>query len=256
MTCPSRPATQGLTGSAPGSTPSRQRSSRWRRPDERDDHAERRHRHGDRGQHLLPAALVAHGRLAGAHQVLDGRVVGRQRHQLLRGAPGRARAAMSAVTHRAWCNSHVDAEDGPGFCSRESEPAPSFGADITEEEDGLAVDVWHPMRPGRTAGPSRPPSSEPSPPNWSRPPSSSRSENLPPTWRKVGATFVQVGRRSTLHWWVQVGAQYLSKRPSCDTGHEVPDLRTRRAPVRPGTAADRPGGLPHGGQGTPMTGNV
>ena len=56
---------------------------------------------------------------------------------------------MTTATHRAWCNSHVDAEDGPGFCSRESEPAPSFGADITEEEDGLALDLWHPMRPGQ-----------------------------------------------------------------------------------------------------------
>ncbi len=33
-----------LTGSAHASTPSRTRSSRWRRPDERDDHPVRRHR--------------------------------------------------------------------------------------------------------------------------------------------------------------------------------------------------------------------
>ncbi len=57
---------------------------------------------------------------------------------------------MSTVTHRTWCNSHVDDEDGgPGFCARESEPAPSFGIDITEDDDGLAVDLWHPMRPGQ-----------------------------------------------------------------------------------------------------------
>jgi len=57
---------------------------------------------------------------------------------------------VSTVTHRTWCNSHVDDEDGgPGFCARESEPAPSFGIDITEDDDGLAVDLWHPMRPGQ-----------------------------------------------------------------------------------------------------------
>ncbi len=56
---------------------------------------------------------------------------------------------MSAVTHRAWCNSHLDTEDGPGLCSRESEPVDTFGVDVTEEEDGLALDLWHPMRPGQ-----------------------------------------------------------------------------------------------------------
>jgi len=53
------------------------------------------------------------------------------------------------VTHRAWCNSHVDDEEGPGLCARESEPAPSFGVDITEDDDGLALDLWHPIRPGQ-----------------------------------------------------------------------------------------------------------
>ncbi len=66
---------------------------------------------------------------------------------------------MTAVTHRTWCNSHVDVEDGPGLCSRESEPAPTFGVDVTED-DGLGVFVWHPMRPGQerrafTAGEAR-----------------------------------------------------------------------------------------------------
>ncbi len=56
---------------------------------------------------------------------------------------------MTTVTHRAWCNSHVDDEDGPGLCPGESEPAPSFGVDVTEEDHGLAVDLWHPMRPGQ-----------------------------------------------------------------------------------------------------------
>jgi len=56
---------------------------------------------------------------------------------------------MSAVTHRAWCNSHIDDEDGPGFCSRESEPAPTFGVDVTEDDHRLALDLWHPMRPGQ-----------------------------------------------------------------------------------------------------------
>ncbi len=55
---------------------------------------------------------------------------------------------MSTVTHRARCNSHLDTEDGPGLCSRESEPAPTFGVDVTED-DGLGVFVWHPMRPGQ-----------------------------------------------------------------------------------------------------------
>jgi len=53
------------------------------------------------------------------------------------------------VTHRAWCNSHVDDEDGPGLCARESEPVESFGIDVTEDDDGLALDLWHPMRPGQ-----------------------------------------------------------------------------------------------------------
>ncbi len=57
---------------------------------------------------------------------------------------------MTAVTHRGWCNAHLDAEDGrPGFCARESEPVDTFGIDITEDDDGLAVDLWHPMRPGQ-----------------------------------------------------------------------------------------------------------
>lgn len=56
---------------------------------------------------------------------------------------------MTTATHRAWCNSHVDTEDGPGLCSRESEPVESFGVDVTEDDDGLAVDLWHPMRPGQ-----------------------------------------------------------------------------------------------------------
>ncbi len=57
---------------------------------------------------------------------------------------------MSTTTHRAWCNSHVDDEDGgPGFCSRESEPVDTFGVDVTEDDHGLALDLWHPMRPGQ-----------------------------------------------------------------------------------------------------------
>ncbi len=56
---------------------------------------------------------------------------------------------MSVVTHRAWCNSHLDTEDGPGLCARESEPAPTFGVDVTEDDHGLAIDLWHPMRPGQ-----------------------------------------------------------------------------------------------------------
>jgi len=67
---------------------------------------------------------------------------------------------VSTTTHRAWCNSHVEDEDGRGLCSRESEPVDTFGIDVTEEEDGLAVDLWHPMRPGQdrrsfTAGEAR-----------------------------------------------------------------------------------------------------
>jgi len=57
---------------------------------------------------------------------------------------------VTAVTHRGWCDAHVNDEDGgPGFCSRESEPAPTFGLDVVEEDHGLAVEVWHPMRPGQ-----------------------------------------------------------------------------------------------------------
>lgn len=56
---------------------------------------------------------------------------------------------MTTATHRAWCNSHVDTEDGPGLCARESEPVESFGVDVTEDDDGLALDLWHPMRPGQ-----------------------------------------------------------------------------------------------------------
>jgi len=59
---------------------------------------------------------------------------------------------MTTVTHRAWCNSHVDVEDGPGLCSRESEPVETFGVDVTED-DGLGVFVWHPMRPGQDRRP-------------------------------------------------------------------------------------------------------
>ncbi len=68
---------------------------------------------------------------------------------------------MTTTTHRAWCNSHiVDEDGGPGFCSRESEPAPTFGVDVTEDDHGLALDLWHPMRPGQerrsfTAGEAR-----------------------------------------------------------------------------------------------------
>jgi len=60
---------------------------------------------------------------------------------------------MTTTTHRAWCNSHVDTEAGPGLCSMESEPAPSFGIDVTEDDNGLAVDLWHPMRPGQERRP-------------------------------------------------------------------------------------------------------
>jgi len=57
---------------------------------------------------------------------------------------------MSTTTeHRTWCNAHLDTEDGPGLCSRESEPVDTFGIDITEEDHGLGVFVWHPMRPGQ-----------------------------------------------------------------------------------------------------------
>ncbi len=63
---------------------------------------------------------------------------------------------MSTVTHRAWCNSHVDDEDGLGLCSRESEPVESFGIDVTEDDHGLALDLWHPMRPGQNRRPFTP----------------------------------------------------------------------------------------------------
>jgi len=63
---------------------------------------------------------------------------------------------MTAVTHRTWCNSHLDTEDGPGLCSRESEPAPTFGVDVTEDDHGLALDLWHPMRPGQNRRPFTP----------------------------------------------------------------------------------------------------
>ncbi len=63
---------------------------------------------------------------------------------------------MTAVTHRSWCNSHIDDEEGPGLCARESEPAPTFGVDVTAEEDGLALDLWHPMRPGQERRPFTP----------------------------------------------------------------------------------------------------
>ncbi len=56
---------------------------------------------------------------------------------------------MTIVTHRGWCNLHVDEEDGPGLCSRGSEPVDTFGIDITEDDGGLAVDLWHSMRPGQ-----------------------------------------------------------------------------------------------------------
>jgi len=60
---------------------------------------------------------------------------------------------MTTATHRAWCNSHIDDEDGPGFCSRESEPAPTFGVDVTEHGHGVALVLWHPMRPGQDRRP-------------------------------------------------------------------------------------------------------
>ena len=60
---------------------------------------------------------------------------------------------MTPVTHRSWCSSHIDLEGGPGVCSRESEPAPSFGVDVTEDGHGLALDLWHPMRPGQERRP-------------------------------------------------------------------------------------------------------
>ncbi len=67
---------------------------------------------------------------------------------------------MSAVTHRGWCNAHLDAEDGLGLCSWESEPVETFGLDVTEDDHGIGVFVWHPMRPGQnrrhfTAGEAR-----------------------------------------------------------------------------------------------------
>jgi len=61
---------------------------------------------------------------------------------------------VSTVTHRGWCNSHVDDEDGgPGFCSGETEPIDTFGLDVVEEDHGLAVEIWHPMRPGQERRP-------------------------------------------------------------------------------------------------------
>jgi len=67
---------------------------------------------------------------------------------------------VTTATHRAWCNSHVDTEDGPGLCSRESEPVDTFGVDVTEDGHGLALALWHPLRPGQdrrsfTAGEAR-----------------------------------------------------------------------------------------------------
>ena len=56
---------------------------------------------------------------------------------------------MTTVTHRAWCSSHLDAEDGPGFCAWESEPVDTFGLDVVEDDHGLALEIWHPMRPGQ-----------------------------------------------------------------------------------------------------------
>jgi len=57
---------------------------------------------------------------------------------------------VSTTEHRTWCNAHLDAEDGgPGFCSRESEPVETFGVGVTEDDNGLAIDLWHPMRPGQ-----------------------------------------------------------------------------------------------------------
>ena len=67
---------------------------------------------------------------------------------------------MTAVTHRGWCNSHIDELGGPGFCSRESEPAPTFGVDVVEVEGETRLFLWHPMPPGQerrsfTAGEAR-----------------------------------------------------------------------------------------------------
>ncbi len=55
----------------------------------------------------------------------------------------------TTTTHRAWCNAHLDTEDGPGLCSWESEPVETFGLDVTEDDHGIGVFVWHPMRPGQ-----------------------------------------------------------------------------------------------------------
>jgi len=34
---------------------------------------------------------------------------------------------MTATTHRGWCNSHVDDEDGPGFCRALARQVPYQG---------------------------------------------------------------------------------------------------------------------------------
>lgn len=49
---------------------------------------------------------------------------------------------MTTATHRAWCNSHID-----------DEPIDTFGLDVVEEDHGLAVEIWHPMRPGQERRP-------------------------------------------------------------------------------------------------------
>jgi len=64
---------------------------------------------------------------------------------------GRGRSRRRAPPTR--CNSQVDDEDGPGLCARESEPVDTFGIDITEDDHGLALDLWHPMRPGQERRP-------------------------------------------------------------------------------------------------------
>ncbi len=60
-----------------------------------------------------------------------------------------ASGVISAELHRGWCNSHNNDDDGPGYCSRQSEPVEGFGLDVTEND----VVVWHPMRPGQDRRP-------------------------------------------------------------------------------------------------------
>ena len=58
-------------------------------------------------------------------------------------------AVISAELHRAWCNLHNNDDDGPGYCTRQSEPVEGFGLDVSEND----VVVWHPMRPGQERRP-------------------------------------------------------------------------------------------------------